>query len=168
MLLLAATLALGACGGDKADPAGGNSTNGGSTQIHAAALYAAQCMRSKGYNMPDPTFDQDDNPVFEQPDLGKGVDPNAYKQAHSECNQRLNQAWAAAGRPNRKEEDRQNLLAFAGCMREHGVNVPDPDAQGGWALDKVLISSPAWKSAAQACRDKLPAGVALPGTGGAK
>lgn len=150
-------LALTACGG------GGASSK--EDDIHAAAVYAAQCMRDKGYNAPDPTFDDQGNPVFQEPDLAKGTDIEAYRRARQECRRRLNEAWVAAGRPNRKDEDRANLLAFAQCMREHGVNVPDPDAEGGWALDKQLLNSPAWRPAAQACADKLPAGVPVPGSG---
>lgn len=156
--VLLAALTLAACGGgdDSAEAKG-------SADIHAAAVQAAQCMRAKGYNMPDPTFDEEDNPVFQQPDLAKGTDLQAYQRDRQDCNRRLNEAWVAAGRPNRKEQDRQGLLAFAQCMREKGVNVPDPDAQGGWALDKQLLRSPAWAPAAEACRDKLPAGMELPG-----
>jgi hypothetical protein len=160
--ILLAALTLAACGGgggDSGDASGGT----GSADIHAAAVYYAQCMRSKGYNMPDPTFDEDDNPVFQEPDLAKNLDKDTFLRDRQECNRRLNEAWAAAGRPNRKEQDRQGLLAFAQCMREKGVNVPDPDAQGGWVLDKKLLNSPAWGPAAQACRDKLPAGMDLPG-----
>jgi hypothetical protein len=80
----------------------------------------------------------------------------------------LNEAWAAAGRPNRKDEERENLLAFAQCVRDKGVNVPDPDPQGGWTLDKQLLNSPAWKEAAEACRDRLPPGSKLPGFGDKK
>jgi hypothetical protein len=157
--VLLATLTLAGCSGG-----GGDSPEAkGSAEIHAAAVEAAQCMRGKGYNAPDPTFDEDDNPIFQEPDLAKGADVQVYLRDRQECNRRLNEAWVAAGRPNRKEQDRQGLLAFAQCMREKGVNVPDPDAQGGWVLDKQLLNSPAWAPAAQACRDKLPAGVELPG-----
>jgi hypothetical protein len=166
--VLLAALALAACsGGGGGDSDAGNGS-AGSADIHAAAVYAAECMREKGYNVPDPTFDDQDNPVFQQPDLAKGTGLRAYQQARQECNRRLNEAWVAAGRPNRKEQDREHLLAFAQCMREQGVNVPDPDAQGGWALDKQLLRSPAWEPAAQACRDKLPAGMDVPGGSGKK
>jgi hypothetical protein len=149
-LLTAVTLA--ACGG-------GTEVKD-STDIHGAAVYAAQCMRAKGYNLPDPTFDDDGVPQFQEPTNLRG--DAAYEAAWHECNRRLNEAWAAAGRPNRKEEDRQGLLVFARCMREKGVDVSDPDAQGNWPLDKQLLASPGWRRAAQACRDMLPAGAKLP------
>jgi hypothetical protein len=45
----------------------------------------------------------------------------------------------------------------------------------GWVPDKQLLNSPAWASAAQGCRDKLPAGMdklpvgmEQPGPGGTK
>ncbi len=61
-------------------------------------------------------------------------------------------------------------LAFAQCMRTHGVpNFPDPKADGGTRLqiqsspsgtevNGVSVNGPAFQSAMQACRSELPNG----------
>jgi hypothetical protein len=57
-------------------------------------------------------------------------------------------------------EDRNVLVHFAQCMREHGQNVPDPDG------DSYSITPPsggpnaAWDAAMAACRQHLPNGAA--------
>src|SRR5689334_19406100 len=48
---------------------------------------------------------------------------------------------------------------FAQCMRDHGVNMPDPDPNG--QIDKnaqVDRNSPAFRTAAEACKQFLPYG----------
>jgi hypothetical protein len=61
-------------------------------------------------------------------------------------------------------------LQFASCMRTHGVpNFPDPGANGsggmlvqaspnGTKVNGVSVNGPAFQSAMQACRSKLPNG----------
>ena len=56
-------------------------------------------------------------------------------------------------------------VAFATCMREHGVaEFPDPDASGELTIDGVLNGSSidpgsrAWTRAVEACRDLEPPG----------
>ncbi|WP_033341609.1 hypothetical protein [Catenuloplanes japonicus] len=51
-------------------------------------------------------------------------------------------------------------LAFSACMREHGMNMPDPDAGGGIQLDTGGDQA-AFQTAAEACQSELgepPAG----------
>jgi hypothetical protein len=59
-------------------------------------------------------------------------------------------------------------LAFARCMRAHGVpNFPDPSPGGGLVFDPAGInpSSPAFESAHARCQQLLPAGgLPAPGT----
>jgi hypothetical protein len=51
-------------------------------------------------------------------------------------------------------------LAFAQCMRSHGVpNFPDPDGQGGMSIpDSVNPASPAFQAAQAACTKLMPGG----------
>ncbi|MFC0037412.1 hypothetical protein [Actinomadura rayongensis] len=54
-------------------------------------------------------------------------------------------ATAATGKPD--------LLAFARCMRSHGVpDFKDPDASGGVGVTRAQAQSPAFKAADKACR----------------
>ncbi|GAA3966552.1 hypothetical protein GCM10023085_56260 [Actinomadura viridis] len=66
-----------------------------------------------------------------------------------------------------KGDPRTAALAYAKCMREKGVpQFPDPDANGGIAIDgsKVPQDSPQFKNANEACKGLLPAPP--PGGGG--
>jgi hypothetical protein len=56
-------------------------------------------------------------------------------------------------------------MQFADCMRDNGVSeFPDPDASGELTIDAVVngssldTSTPAWKTAIDACKDLQPAG----------
>jgi hypothetical protein len=50
---------------------------------------------------------------------------------------------------------REQAVAFASCMRRHGVNLPGPNPEIRWGqLDRAL----GWDAAWQACRQLLPPG----------
>jgi hypothetical protein len=61
------------------------------------------------------------------------------------------------------------LLAYASCMRSHGVaNFPDPTGSGGLPKESVIraqaaVSRPQAEAAQNACVDLLPAGGSLSG-----
>ncbi|GIH13005.1 hypothetical protein [Rugosimonospora africana] len=134
---------------------------GAASDLSAAALQVAKCMRGKGFDVPDPTFDADGVPNFHEDPAARGN--AAYEAARTICRKPFNEAWVAAGKPNEKTQSSQDLLAYAQCLRQNGVNVADPDPSGNWSLSKELMSSPAWKRASTACASKLPSGVQLPG-----
>jgi hypothetical protein len=75
------------------------------------------------------------------------------------------------GQTTSNPKDYSQGLAFANCMREHGVsNFPDPGAGGQnsgqiriTSNSGVSLQSPAYRSAQSACRHLLPAGG--PGSG---
>ncbi len=59
-------------------------------------------------------------------------------------------------------------LAFAQCMRTHGVpNFPDPNPSGGFSVSGQLNGNPSGPAAQahNACRHLLPSGSATTGTG---
>jgi hypothetical protein len=92
----------------------------------------------------------------------------------------VNGAQAGANpTPSATGDRTQQLLQFAQCMRDHGVDVPDPGTGGGFRLGgggatpspgasgspggsgggRVFNrDDPAFQAAFQACRDKLPNG----------
>jgi hypothetical protein len=59
---------------------------------------------------------------------------------------------ATAGGPSAK--DKQALLDFAACMRDHGVDMPDPKADGGPSLVQAggSMSPEQERKAEQACK----------------
>lgn len=121
----------------------------------------AQCMRDKGVNMSDP---QPGQPLG---GMGNGIDANdpAVQAAFTACQSKLPNGGQP---PKLNPQQAEAFRGFAACMRDNGVNVPDPAPDGTLTFDRTTIAlaqDPAAIKAFAACRDKL-AGV-LPSTTGA-
>ncbi len=58
------------------------------------------------------------------------------------------------------------MLKFAQCMREHGVDMPDPEPGGGVMVDGKGISEDQMKAAEAACQKYMD--MAMPEDGGAE
>ena len=76
-------------------------------------------------------------------------------------------AVASSGATTRSSARYQARLAFAKCMRAHGVNIPDPSPNGGPAGGggfglRNLRSSPNFQSAMQACGSLRARAFGLP------
>ncbi len=93
--------------------------------------------------------------------------------ATAACSTALDQAGISSG-PNAGANPRelQDLLAFARCVRSHGItNFPDPNSQGSFDLAGTGINthqlSPAELAAARACLPSSHGAVNIPpqGTG---
>ena len=68
-------------------------------------------------------------------------------------------ACGSSGKSSRTGAPVNPQLAFAECMRSHGVaNFPDPSAGGAINIPDALARSPAFKPAVQKCRSKLRPG----------
>jgi hypothetical protein len=147
MLIMA--LLLAGCSASPAPPAG----LAKSDEISRTAVGFSQCMRDHGHQIADPTFNDDGLPVFNEPDDDR-KDPT-YQTDRQQCRGPLNDAMVAAGVPNQKGTPEQ-WLAFARCMREHGVDMADPTPDNRFSIDKNAYDSPAWQPAAEACGPLLP------------
>jgi hypothetical protein len=158
-------VALAACGGG-GDSGGVASLNGssgsdtnsattttGSKDPQEAALEFARCMRAHGVDVPDPS-------------AGGGIDLNAKPgdSAKLDRAQKACQPLLANAAPKLSEEQ-QNLmqdaaLAFAKCMRAHGIDMPDPTfGSGGIVIQKKSSGDvgqnpddPKFKAAQKACQ----------------
>ncbi|MEV4318478.1 hypothetical protein [Actinocrispum sp. NPDC049592] len=159
LLALSVVLALAGCGTGK--PADGVASANGSSGSAAPSSAAAQgdmasfakCMRENGVNMPDP-----------DPDGGPGagadsIDRNspAFQKAMDACKQHL-PGGGDLSKLDPKLVDQ--LREFTKCMRDNGVNVPDPDPSspmlGLGAMADLDRGSPAVQKAMEACKDKVP------------
>lgn len=88
----------------------------------AMRAYVA-CMRDKGVAMPDPKVQPDGEVELVYPDV---VDKRAFVTADEACRSFLANAYPpATPNPNAAQEQDQ-LLAYARCMREHGIDMKDP------------------------------------------
>jgi hypothetical protein len=149
-LLLAVGVAVAACGGGSDKPDGvaslGGAGGGDSTQ---ADLAYARCMRQHGIDMPDPKVEANGRTVWGAPE-GVGPDDPKFQAARQACRQ-YRENGGEAQRPSPQQQ--QQMLAFARCMRQHGVDVPDPKPDGslpdrGRGLNP---DDPKFKAAERAC-----------------
>jgi len=191
-IALAGTLLLAACGGSGSGgdakvasvgeattttaPAGADSTsdNGDSdSDVQDAMLAFAQCMRDHGIDMPDPQVNSDGRAVFtagQAAGEGAPLDQAKMDEAQQACQEYLDKVKSdmPAPDPAEMEERKQQMLDFAQCMREHGVDMADPQfstdggglqvSLGGPGMDP---SSPAWKEANETCATQV--GMEQPG-----
>jgi hypothetical protein len=164
-LLLVLALALAACGGgDKGDGVaslGGDqatpTTSPGGGDFKQKALAYARCMRQHGIDMPDPKFDAQGRMAQQLP-AGVGPDDPKFKAADQACKQ-----YAPSGEPEKPDPQlQQQMLAYARCMRQHGINLPDPKPGEGINVDGgkgVNPNDPKFKAADQACQQYVPKGA---------
>jgi hypothetical protein len=137
-------------GGTSAPPA--SATQQGTTEEQAQKF--AQCMRDNGVDMPDP-----------EPGGGFGggaetdIDRNspAFQKAMDACRSHL-----PGGGDLSKLDPKliDQIRALTQCLRDNGVNVPDPDPNspmlGMEAMQNIDRESPVFKKAMEACKDKVP------------
>jgi hypothetical protein len=126
--------------GGSVPPDTGSNPNGG-----PAAVFFA-CLRTHGVpNMPGPGPGQKGSPA--------GIDPNSprFQNAVRECVQLV----PADAPPDLVAHPVGPLLAFAKCLRKHGVTrFPDPDSEGHFhesALARVDMYSPLFQRAQKIC-----------------
>ncbi|TMR41698.1 hypothetical protein [Actinomadura geliboluensis] len=126
--LAALTFVSGACGDDSGDGDGAGSNRSDASGSKASTmdqnLKLAQCLRKHGIDVPDPKPGQD-------PEMtsigGNGASPEQIEKAMKSCQD-------VAGLPEPKPlspEQQDKMLKFAACMREHGIDMPDPKFDGG-------------------------------------
>jgi hypothetical protein len=158
-LLLGLLLALVACSGGGGKPGGvaslgdGKATSttsaGGSQDERQADLAYARCMRQHGVNMPDPKVEANGRTEWQLPSGMRKDDPR-LKAAQQACRQyRANGGQAQRPSPQQQQE----MVAFARCMRQHGVNIPDPKPDGtvDMRASGVNPDDPRFKAAERAC-----------------
>jgi hypothetical protein len=165
-LLLVLVLAVAACGGgndgnDGVASLGGDqataTTSPGGGDSKQAALAYARCMRQHGIDMPDPKFDAQGRMAQQLPS-GVGPDDPKFKATDQACKQYL----PNGGEPPKPDPQLQRqMVAFARCMRQHGINIPHPKPGGGIDVDGaagVNPNDPKFKAAQQACQQYAPKG----------
>lgn len=178
ILAVLLALLLGACGGKAKSPGvaslrgasgSGSAQNASSSQDpYQQALQFARCMRQHGVNLPDPKPAAGGGFTFQI--TGRKSDQATINAALSACQKY--QPRALTGQGKASPETFQKALAFARCMRQHGIDMPDPQLQGGGITQHlsggVDPNSPKFRAAQQACQNLLPnggKGLTTPGGG---
>jgi hypothetical protein len=116
------------------------------------ALVFTRCMRQHGYDMPDPQVEG--NTVGVQLPNYQGQRAPKFQAAWQACRRYAPNGGQA--RPPSAQE-RQQALAFARCMRQHGINnMPDPQVTAD-GIDQqsppgMHRDDPRLKAAEQACQ----------------
>ncbi|MGH9273239.1 MAG: hypothetical protein ACRDZU_01215 [Acidimicrobiales bacterium] len=135
-----------------------------------AMLEFTECMRDHGVDMPDPE-------VAEGPGGGGAIavtneasgpgDMEAFEAANEACGDILSDVFGDAPQmdPEQEAEMRDNMLAFAECMRDHGIDMPDPEFESGGGAFSVRVgepgaggvdpSDPDFEEAQEACQDLM-------------
>jgi hypothetical protein len=174
LLLLSA---LAACSANAAGPSGVASLESdaptadesaepsASLDPEAAQLAFAQCMRDHGIDMPDPETNGGGGGGAVRIG-GRGENREEFEAAMEECSKFLEQAGNFRGEPDPEMLDK--MVEFAGCMREHGIDMPDPNADGGIMIQRnangdttngsgadIDPESPEFQAAEEACRPIL-------------
>jgi hypothetical protein len=144
--VLAVGLLATACGGGSAGATDGIASAGDGTSTRNAAdkdkvdpeqagLDFARCMREHGVDMPDPQAGGG-GMVMIGPGPGevqagtKVGPPEGFEEAHEACGHILEDLIGDGPGPlDPAEQDR--ALKFAQCMRDNGIDMPDPDFSGG-------------------------------------
>ena len=146
-----------------------NAGSSSSESPYAQALSYSRCMRTHGIgDFPDPDSTGNIDVKGAMSRGGPNSDLNAgnpqFSAAQTACQSLLPTESAA-----QQHADAAQALAWARCMRSHGVaNFPDPDSDGGFHVaairaDGVDVTTPQFHAAAAACQNYQPNGIQVPG-----
>ena len=148
---------------------GGAADTGVSAEFQDAMVDFAECMRREGVDFPDPGSGQ--GGLIIGP--GSDIDPEDpdFKAAEATCKPILDAAEATMPKPSEEEiaEMRDSMLAFARCMRDEGIDMPDPDVEpGGRAAVRLGgdPNDPEFRAASERCSEKT-GGIGIGRAGGA-
>ena len=127
----------------------------------------AQCMRQNGVDMPDPV--EKGGRIAMRASAMPGANrEDKMKAAQAKCRH----LQPNGGKPVKlKPEDLAKMRAMAKCMREHGVDMPDPEPDGSIKITKgknstMNLDSPTFKAADKACRKFGPGRIGQQSGGG--
>lgn len=122
----------------------------------------AECMREHGVeDFPDPTIDEDGGIQIQGPGPGD-VDRTTLDAAMQACEDLLPQG-AGPGEGEGPDPEEQAaledaLLAYAQCMRDHGIDFPDPEFSDGGVIQSggnFDPNDPEFQDADEACKHFL-------------
>ncbi|HEX2314060.1 MAG TPA: hypothetical protein VHJ17_10015 [Thermomonospora sp.] len=123
----------------------------------------AQCMRENGVQMEDPEIGEDGGLKIRQraPQSGsKSGRPAIVEEKARDAMAKCRQHLPNGGKPPKlSPEEVEKMRQFAKCMRQHGVDMPDPDPNGGIRVEakgRGAFEDEDFRKAEQACRHLRP------------
>jgi hypothetical protein len=157
--LIAVLLALSLSGGS--DPTANATTTGTTTTSSPAAAtsgrkgngsrstlratqawhHLAQCFRSHGYAIADPTVNADGTSSWSSTSDGpsREVRNAASALGKNTCRAEFEALPPQVVQPPSTQAELHGLVLFARCMRDHGIaDFPDPNSDGGFTLNARL------------------------------
>ena len=151
--------------GDASDGGGGGGRGELSAEFEDALLEYAECMRDQGIDFPDPNTNGDGMVVI-GPGGGEDGPPSAaemeeFEAADEECRHIMEEVEGELPRPDPEQEAemRDQALAFSECMRDHGIDFPDPQFQDGGGvgieLEGIDPEDPAFQEAQEECAGEV-------------
>ncbi|MBB1260030.1 hypothetical protein [Streptomyces alkaliterrae] len=171
-LMLSLGLLTAACGAQAAGSPGVASVDSGKSASEAGKgggsgendpQAFAECMRENGVDMEDPG---PEGHVKITPELVDG-DRKKLREAAEACREHMPQRQGGGGEMT--EEQKESMRKFATCMRDEGVDVPDPEDGGGFRMGPGAGVDPHdsdFKAAMEECRGLLSGGGMRFGGGG--
>ena len=136
-------------------PGGGTAASGISAEFEDAMVDFAKCMRENGVDFPDPTSG---GGLMIGPDSDIDPQTREFKAAEAECKPILDEAEESMPKPSEEElaSMRDQMLAFAECMREEGIDFPDPEFGEGGSIEGRVgdRDDPDFTAAEEACSKK--------------
>jgi hypothetical protein len=178
LLAVGAALALGACGSSDDNGGSGSSAKSQDDKAFEGALKYAKCMREHGIDMPDPQ--RVGSGGIKQTMNGKPGSRAKMDAANKDCQKYMQTGGGRAPSAAEQAKAKDAMLAYAKCMRDNGVDMPDPkfsNSGGGVTFELggpgskggstggPNPDSPTFKAADKACHSKL-AGLGKGGPGG--
>ena len=176
--LLVMALLISACGGEPAtneiasleDPgeAATSSTEPAGTDLamEEGLIAFTECLREQGIEVGNPTVDADGNLQMPPIEVAFAASDEAEMEAFSRemddkfaiCEPLLPEMAFTGSDLQEVSEFEDLLVEYAGCMRDHGFDMPDPDFSGaGGVIDLGIVdpNDPTFQTADEACRSIL-------------
>ena len=179
VLALLVVVVLAACSGasgagngvatlESPDPSGDATEPEASLDPQEALLEFAACMREHGVDMPDPQLDGSGRVQVGIGGPGGGrFQPEELEAAMEACRDLMPGGGPGGGGPSMSQEDQDRILEFAQCMRDHGIDFPDPQFSDGGGVIRIGPGGaqpnfdpedPEFQEAQEACEHHLPGG----------
>lgn len=158
-----------------ADSGDGSSDEPSEADREEALLEYAQCMRDNGIDMPDPQSGEEGGVAIvigeegEEPPSSDEMAEMDEKMAAAEeaCGDLLENAQGTIEvDPEQQAEMREQMLNFAQCMRDHGIDYPDPVFEDNGRVTNKMTPTPGVDDEKmQAAQDECADSTGMPARG---